>query len=71
MEDQPASLSYLLRLWQTRRGGRQVWWASLEAPGTRQRRGFTRLEDLFIYLKDLTEEVNLSRSGEEADESLG
>ena len=43
-------LSYLLRLWQTSSKEEQVWRASLEEPGTRERRGFASPEALFDFL---------------------
>lgn len=46
--------SFLLRLWQTSRCGKTEWWASLETPGTRERRGFTSLEALFAFLRQVT-----------------
>jgi hypothetical protein len=44
-------LSYLLRLWQTSDGEKQVWRASLESPGAGERQGFASLEDLFGFLR--------------------
>jgi len=49
--------SYLLRLWQTDDGERRVWRASLEAPGTRDRRGFAGLGELFDFLQAQTEQM--------------
>jgi hypothetical protein len=55
--EQPAYLSYLLRLWQvdTERGGPQgggtVWRASLESSLTGERQGFADLDDLFEFLR--------------------
>ena len=43
--------SYLLRLWQTSDGRKQVWRASLESPGGGERRGFASLRDLFGFLE--------------------
>ena len=54
MKEQPNSkryLSYMLRMWQTSDKRKQVWQASLESPGTRERRGFASLEDLFDFLE--------------------
>jgi hypothetical protein len=48
-------LSYLLRLWQTSDSGDLVWRASLECPGTGERKGFPSLSDLFAYLETQTE----------------
>lgn len=42
--------SYLLRMWQTNDGKEQLWRASLESPGTGERRGFANLKDLFEFL---------------------
>jgi len=53
-------LSYMLRLWETSNGEKQIWRASLESPGSGQRRGFASLQSLIDYLeaqtKDLDEE---------------
>ena len=54
-EKQPRYLSYLLRLWQTNDGGKQIWRASLESPGAGERQGFASLEDLFDFLQTRTE----------------
>jgi hypothetical protein len=48
--EQQRYLSYLLRLWQTSDGEQQIWRASLESPGTGERRGFASLADLFDFL---------------------
>ena len=48
--EQQRYLSYLLRLWQTSDGEKQIWRASLESPGTGERRGFASLADLFDFL---------------------
>jgi hypothetical protein len=53
-KSQQRYLSYLLRLWQTSDGGKQVWRASLESPGTGERQGFASLEDLFEFLQAQT-----------------
>jgi len=50
----PHYLSYLLRLWQTSDGETWVWRASLETPGTGERRGFGSLKDLFEFLQAQT-----------------
>jgi hypothetical protein len=52
MEKPPRYLSYLLRLWQTSEGGRQVWRILLASPGTGERRGFVSLKDLFQFLEE-------------------
>jgi len=48
-------LSYLLRLWQTSDGRKQIWRASLESPGSGERQGFADLQDLFDFLQGQTE----------------
>ena len=65
--EEPDYFSYLLRVWresgdgaserdaldsQGRMGG--VWRASLESPQADDRRGFASLEDLFAFLRKLT-----------------
>mgnify|MGYP001116312174 CR=1 FL=1 len=49
-KQQRCYLSYLLHLWQTSDGRRQVWRASLESPGTGERQGFASLENMFDFL---------------------
>ena len=44
-------LSYMLRLWQTSDGTKQIWRASLESPGTSERWGFASLKDVFDFLQ--------------------
>ncbi len=51
-------LSYLLRLWQTKDGRKQVWRASLERPGSEERLGFASIRDLFQFLEAQTEGHN-------------
>lgn len=41
----------MLRLWETSNGEKQIWRASLESPGTGQRRGFANLQSLVDYLQ--------------------
>jgi len=55
--------SYLLRLWQTSDGDREVWRASLENPSTRERRGFGSLKELYDFLDTQARQQN----GEDAD----
>lgn len=63
------SLSYLLRLWRT--GGLRdfEWRASLEIPETGERIGFANLEQLFVYLMDLTEGQAPTRPSTEKTET--
>ena len=53
-KEQPDYLSYLLRLWQVREKEKVVWRASLESAYTRERKGFTNLDDLFEFLRQQT-----------------
>lgn len=54
-KDLPRQISFLLRLWSADETGCSNWRASLEMPGTGKRIGFASLEQLFIYLIDLSE----------------
>ena len=58
-------LSYLLRLWQTSDGEEHVWRASLECPGTGERRGFASLKDLFDFLHAQTGQAEEGGEGVE------
>ncbi len=51
-------LTFLLRLWCMDEPGRSNWQASLEMPETGKRIGFASLEQLFMYLVDLSEHPN-------------
>jgi len=55
MEKSQRYQSYLLRLWETCDGEKRVWRASLESPGSGERRGFASLEDLTRFLQAQTE----------------
>lgn len=57
MTKQQHYLSYLLRLWRTSDGEKQVWRASLESPGTGERQGFASLKDLFDFLRTQTDQT--------------
>lgn len=50
----PHYFSYLLRMWQTADGEEHVWRASLESPGSGERRGFSSLAALVEYLEQIT-----------------
>ena len=58
-------LSYLLRLWRTEGLQACEWRASLEIPETGERIGFANLEQLFVYLMDLSEGQAPTRPGTE------
>jgi hypothetical protein len=55
---QPGYLSFLLRLWQTSSDGEQIWRASLESPGSRERQGFASLQVLFDFLETQTKRAS-------------
>jgi hypothetical protein len=59
--DQPQRISFLLRLWCEDQTGHSNWRASLQLPGTGEHIGFASLEQLFMYLVDLTEGQNFSQ----------
>lgn len=52
--DSPKYYSFLLRLWEFRQKGIQVWRSSLENPQTEEVVGFESLENLSEYLERLT-----------------
>jgi hypothetical protein len=55
-DDQPnRSRSYILRLWCADEAGAADWHASLEDPTTRERLGFSNLEQLFAFLLERSE----------------
>lgn len=54
-DEQPRRLAFLLRMWCVDETGHARWQASLELPGTGKRIGFASLEQLFVYLIDLSE----------------
>lgn len=62
--NQRGYLSYLLRLWETRDGEKEVWRASLENPGSGERLGFASLEDLYCFLNAQTDVSNPPGSDE-------
>lgn len=49
------SRSYILRMWCVGRPRTADWHASLEDPSTRERFGFSSLEQLFAFLLDQSE----------------
>jgi len=56
--------SYLLRVWRVKRDEEFVWLASLEDPHTGKRRGFSSLEDLYVFLsKQVDQAVPEDQSG--------
>jgi hypothetical protein len=69
-DKRPHYLAYLLRLWQTSDGERQIWRASLERPGTGERQGFAGLNDLFSFLLARTESEDEWSEDHEDDDVL-
>jgi len=49
------SHSYILRLWRADEQQATEWHASLEDPSTKERFGFSSLEQLFAFLMELSE----------------
>lgn len=50
-------LSYLLRMWQTSDGEKDVWQASVQSPGSEERHGFASLEELVDFLQAQAQEA--------------
>ena len=50
-------LVYLIRLWPIQSGDDQIWRISLEDAQTGQRHGFATLDDLTVYLREVTDEM--------------
>ena len=53
-EEEQRYKSYLVRLWQTESMGEWAWRASIENAHTGERKGFARLEQLFLFLEEET-----------------
>jgi len=65
-DQQPTrSRSYILRLWCAGEPQAAEWHASLEDPSTKERYGFSSLEELFVFLMELSERDSgiISRRG--------
>jgi hypothetical protein len=58
VEEPQRYVSYLLRLWQTERGGTLVWRASLQSAHTGERLGFASLADLCAFLEQETAPID-------------
>jgi hypothetical protein len=56
----------MLRLWETSNGEKQIWRASLESPGSGQRRGFASLQSLIDYLEAQTKDLDEEGAGPDA-----
>jgi len=57
--------AFLLRLWQVKQNGHEIWRASLEDSHTGERRGFASLEALMEFLRGQTQDM-----GDEKDDPV-
>ena len=64
------SRSYILRLWRAGEPRDADWHASLEDPFTKERFGFSSLEQLFAFLMETSERDSLSVSHQAAPRAL-
>lgn len=55
--------SYILRLWRADEPRASEWHASLEDPSTKERFGFSSLEQLFAFLMELSERDSIISGG--------
>ncbi|MDQ4078435.1 MAG: hypothetical protein M3220_19595 [Chloroflexota bacterium] len=60
--------AYLLRLWEVHREGQTVWRASLESPGSGERRAFATLDRLCAFLHE--QGVPLAGTGDNSGSPL-
>jgi len=56
------SRSYILRLWRADEPPAAEWHASLEDPSTKERFGFSNLEQLFVFLMEQSEKDSAKSS---------
>ena len=71
------SRSYILRLWCVGEPQTAEWHASLEDPSTKERFGFSSLEQLFAFLMEISERDSgmpsgisgIGKGGDEADQT--
>jgi hypothetical protein len=72
MNASPNYMSYLLRLWLAGDGDQPEWRASLEDPGTGEVRGFSDLEEMVEFLKNVKQEgrtIGTRMNAENSDET--
>ena len=67
-QDQSRYLSYLIRMWQVKAKRGWQWRASLESPGSGERRSFSSLEHMIAFLRAQTGQQGLDGTVEELDE---
>ncbi len=67
MNNKAGYISFLLPLWRVKENHRQIWRASLEDVESGEKCGFTSLEDILVYLRQITTE----KSEELNDGSVG
>jgi hypothetical protein len=60
--------AFVLRLWCGRREPGHRWRFSLEDPWTRERRGFSNLEDLVVYLGTMVDDARPTANRKEASD---
>ncbi len=53
-------MAFLLRLWQTQ-NGEDGWRACLQDVHTGERKGFTSIDDLFIFLREKIDAAGVAR----------
>jgi hypothetical protein len=68
--DKQTYLAFLLRLWRVDSGGEGVWRASLEDAHSGERRGFSDLPALQVFLQALLETRQSERAGCAPGEAL-
>lgn len=67
-QERPRYISYLLRLWQVKGERGWLWRASLESPGSSERRAFPSLERLIAFLQTQTGQMESDDKEEVLDE---
>ena len=70
VEERRCYVSYLLRLWETKREGVSIWRASLQSPDTGERTGFASLDALFAFLRQVAG-VELDSGGDQDETRPG
>ena len=66
-QGRPRYISYMIRLWQVKAGRGWNWRASLESPGSGERRAFSSLDHLIAFLREQTGRKE-TEANEEIDE---
>ncbi len=50
--------SCLIRIWESRSNDEQIWRASLERPGLKERVGFSNMNELFAFIRKDVARIN-------------